>query len=63
MKSHVRDRTMQQAHFEALQETLYAAARTMSREQIIELADILFDWSRARRDLRNWRPSAPALHN
>lgn len=50
-----RDKTMQQADFDALRQTLHAAARNMSREQIIELADDLFDYSRARRELRSWR--------
>lgn len=55
-----REKIMSQADFEALRETLYAAAGTMSREQIIELADDLFEYSRARRELHSWRPKNPA---
>jgi hypothetical protein len=51
-------RMMSQAEFEALQETLHTAARLMSREQIIELADTLFDFSRERRERSSWRPTA-----
>lgn len=55
-----REKAMSQPDFEALRETLYSAARNMSREQIIELADDLFDCSRALRQLRAWRPGPTA---
>lgn len=54
------NRTMPQADFEVLQETLHRVARTMSREQLIELADGLFDCSRERRQLRSWRAAERA---
>ena len=57
------NRTMPQADFEALQDSLHAAARAMSREQIIALADGLFEVSRAQRELGSWRPSSDrSLH-
>jgi len=61
--AHARNSIMPQADYEALEKTLHWAARTMSREQIIDLADSLFDWSRARREPRSWRSSSSrALH-
>jgi hypothetical protein len=43
--------------FEALSETLFEAAEHMSKEQVIDLADGLFDHLRARRN----RSFAPRL--
>ena len=51
---------MSSAQFKALESSLLDACRQMSRQQVIDLADSLFDFARERREETRWAANALA---